>query len=225
MRRLRFSIANLLILVLFVAVAIAALREATDLWDRGVFSLTLGLLLVAVLLAAHRADRRRVYWMGFALFGSAYLGASLVPPIESRLLSTKGLAYLDSKVVGRNQYLLGEFVVTDGHGVGAVTADLNVDGNADIYVASATDPHFLMAGREPQTSTNRRVISLWDAGTGKLLYTSGGTSENFTRIGHSLLALVLAFVGGHISRSLFDRETRQRGERPADSSMAFEEVP
>ena len=41
--------------------------------------------------------------MGFALFGWAYLGLSLVPSIESRLITTKALAYLDSKVPGRSQ--------------------------------------------------------------------------------------------------------------------------
>jgi hypothetical protein len=86
MRRLRFSIASLLMLVLFVAVAIGALREATDIWDSAVFSLTLGLLLVAVLLAVHRTDRIRAFWVGFALFGSVYLAVSLVPQVKSRLL-------------------------------------------------------------------------------------------------------------------------------------------
>jgi hypothetical protein len=36
MRRIRFTIASLLCLVLFVAVGFAALRESNDLWDNGV---------------------------------------------------------------------------------------------------------------------------------------------------------------------------------------------
>ena len=79
MRRIRFTIASLLGVVLFVAVAFAALRAATDAWDSGVFGLTLGLLLTSVLLAVHRAGGRRAYWLGFALFGGTYLGASLIP--------------------------------------------------------------------------------------------------------------------------------------------------
>src|SRR5258708_36614221 len=100
MRRLRFSIASLLILVLFVAVAIAALREATHMWDSGVFSLALGVLLVSALLALHRTERGRAFWLGFALFGWTYLGASVVPQVEPRLISTKGLAYVDTKLGG-----------------------------------------------------------------------------------------------------------------------------
>jgi hypothetical protein len=41
MRHIRFTIASLLIVVLFVAVGFAALRESNDLWDSGVFTVTL----------------------------------------------------------------------------------------------------------------------------------------------------------------------------------------
>ena len=71
MRRFRFSIAGLLVVVLIIAVAVAALRSATDAWEGCVFGTALLALLTAVLLAVHRTDRRRAYWLGFALFGWA----------------------------------------------------------------------------------------------------------------------------------------------------------
>ena len=80
---------------LFVAVGFAALREADVLWDSGLFSLTLGLLLAAVLLAVHRTEARRAFWIGFALFGWGYLSLFLIPSTDSRLITTKALAYLD----------------------------------------------------------------------------------------------------------------------------------
>jgi hypothetical protein len=82
--------------VLFLAVALAALREANDIWHSAVFTGTLAILLVAVavLSAAHRTERSRAFWIGFAVFGWVRLVASLVPPIEPRLLTTKLLAYL-----------------------------------------------------------------------------------------------------------------------------------
>jgi hypothetical protein len=101
MRRFRFHLGTLVILVLFSGVGLAALRESDDTWDSGIFTLTLGVLLISILLAIHRVEKRRAFWMGFALFGSAYLALSLLPPIESRLITTKGLAYIDSKVPGR----------------------------------------------------------------------------------------------------------------------------
>ncbi len=81
MRRIRFNIASLLVVVLILGIGFAALRESSDLWDGGIFSLTLGVLLVSILLAIHRGDARRAFWLGFALFGGGYLVLSLVPSI------------------------------------------------------------------------------------------------------------------------------------------------
>jgi hypothetical protein len=41
--------------------------------------------------------------------------------------------------------------------------------------------------------------------TGAALPGSASTHENFVRIGHSLLALVMAFIGGRLSRRLYDK--------------------
>ena len=98
MRRFRFHLGTLVILVLVLGVGFAALRESNEIWDSSIFSITLGVLLISILLAIHRTEKRRAFWLGFALFGAAYLGLSLVPSIESRLITTKVLAYLDSKV-------------------------------------------------------------------------------------------------------------------------------
>ena len=64
---------------------------------------TLGMLLISILLTVHRVEKQtgilariRSIWVG------SYLGLSLVPSIESRLITTKALAYLDSKVPGRS---------------------------------------------------------------------------------------------------------------------------
>jgi hypothetical protein len=107
MRRIRFTISRLLVVVLLLAVGIAALRESADLWESGVFTLTLAILRVSILLAFHRTQSTRTLWIGFSVFGWIYLGLSLVPSIEYRLLMTMALAYLDSKVPGRNQGLFG----------------------------------------------------------------------------------------------------------------------
>jgi hypothetical protein len=95
MRDPRFNIASMLGAISFVAVGFAALREATDQWDSGLFSLTLGLLLNAVLLAVHRTEARRAFWIGFALFGWGYLSLSLISSTESRLITTQALTYLE----------------------------------------------------------------------------------------------------------------------------------
>ena len=101
MKRIRFNIASLLGVILVLGVGFAALRESSELWESGIFTAALGVLLISILLAVHRTEKRRAFWLGFALFGSTYLGLSLVPSIEPRLITTKALGYLDSKAPGR----------------------------------------------------------------------------------------------------------------------------
>ena len=57
MSRFRFNIGSLVILVFLAGVGFAGLREANELWDSGVFTLTLGFLLMTILFAVHRTNR------------------------------------------------------------------------------------------------------------------------------------------------------------------------
>jgi hypothetical protein len=59
---------------------------------------TLLILVSSILLATYG---RRAFWLGFALFGWAYLVASLIPPVELGLLTTKIIVYLDAKTANR----------------------------------------------------------------------------------------------------------------------------
>jgi hypothetical protein len=164
MRRFRFRISTLLILIIVLSVSFAALRESSDIWDSGVFTLALGALLVSILLAIHRTEMRQAFWLGFALFGAAHMAMSLVPPIESRLITTKALAFLESKV---------------------------------------SDRPIVISGRVWDSwSSNRR------------------TTENFIRIGHSLFALIIAFMGGRLSGYLYakDRQPVQGPANPLEST-------
>jgi hypothetical protein len=186
MRKLRFNIASLLRIVLFLAVGFAALREAGDLWEGGLFTLTVCVLLLSILLAVHCREGRRAFWIGFALFGWVYLGFTLVPSIDERLATTKALLYLDSKVPGRS---LGVFKV---HFTGAGSG---VTGNSVQSVAFSPDGSRVVVD-------HRGVLRLWDTATGRLLGGWSGTTENRVRIGHSLLALLAGWFGAALSRRL-----------------------
>jgi hypothetical protein len=204
MRRFRFTIASLVVAVLFAAVAFAALRQADDLWDSGVFTATLSLLGASVLVAVHRSGRSRAFWIGFALAGSAYLIASLIPPVGSRLLTTRALTFIDSKVPRAAQTRLA-------------LADFDGDGQIKLIFADASTPYadvsnaiarargrgiFQDVTSSAETSAGGTI--LWKpALPWKLLLGTGGTSANFVGIGHSILALASAFLAGHLSRWLY----------------------
>ncbi len=190
MKRIRFTIASLLVVVLLVAVGFAALRESSDLWDSGLFSVTLGILVTSILLAVHRHESQRAFWLGFALLGWGYLGPSLVPPIESRLITTKALAFLDSKVPGRS---MGVYTVT-------LTATRH-----GIVCQSGSDDVRPQRGRQSTRRLQPRLGGLVEWWEKQLPRAWSGTTENFVRIGHSLLALVAAFLGGQLSRNLSAR--------------------
>jgi hypothetical protein len=190
MTRIRFSIASLLGLVLFVAIAVAALRAGSEVWDQSLFSATLAVLVLSVLLALNGNRKKRAYWLGFALFGGAYLLASLVPPVAQRLLTTQGLTFLDSKVPARGEPL---------------TLTLKVRRNSMTQNGTSTALTLLTEDVSQGSKYWGSSVKLWDAATGKLLSGAGGTSENFIRIGHTLIVLVLAFLGGHASRYLYTR--------------------
>jgi hypothetical protein len=198
-RWLRFNIASLIVFVLICGVAFAALKESSEIWEQGVFSVTVLTLIAAVLLAIHTRDARRAFWLGFALLGGCYLVFSLVPPIESRLLSTQGFSYLHSKLPGQPTNKIALIVTTTGGGA-------SMPQNQSLTLTASANP--LPTG----TAGSGRV---WTVTNGNLFTRWGSSTENFVKIGHSLLALLLAWIGGIVSRRLWPGS--HAAERPLES--------
>jgi hypothetical protein len=107
MTRIRFTIAQLIAIVLFAGVGFAALRSLTMLWASAIFTLTLAVLLIGVLGTMAHRGRARLTWAGFALFGWAYLfalfgawpdlnGLTTPPLLTTRLLQQVGPQILGS---------------------------------------------------------------------------------------------------------------------------------
>jgi hypothetical protein len=194
MRRFRFHLGTLVIFVLLLGIGLAALRESNGLWDSSNFSITLGMLLISILLAFHRTEKRRAFWLGFALFGWTYLELSLIPSIESGLITTKVLHYLDSKRLHS----------TPG---GIAYFDYDNDGSMDLYVINDTQSHALVLNKgngdwiADVTAAGSNPTKFTNILAGRSL-TGFGTTENFIRIGHSLFAVVAACLGGWLSKYL-----------------------
>ena len=197
MKRFRFNIGTLVILVLVLGVSFAALRDSSDLWESGGFTLTIGVLLISILLAVHRRESRRPFWIGFALFGWVYLGLSSVPSIESRLITTKGLAYLRSKLSERSLKFN-----TVKHARSWSLASRN----------QVQNPGNNTAGNDGIVVSHE--VWLFDRTSGRRLSGWNGTTENFVKIGHSLLALLAGWFGGQLSR----RRYRSSGSQEPTSA-------
>ena len=189
MRRFHFHIGSLLILVVILGVGFAALREAGDLWDSVILCATMVLLLASILLAVHRNAERRAFWLGFALFGWSYVGLAAMPSIEQRLLTTRVLVHLDSLVPDRS-----------GAGPAQVRSAAtysSVYNPAFSGVFSYTAPGVVSTG-----VNGPGPVWIWDTTSGSFVWPTGASSWYFVRIGHSLCALILAWLGGNLSRHL-----------------------
>jgi hypothetical protein len=73
MPRYRISLAGSLGIVAVVAMGLAGMRSASSLWTTAAATMTLVLLLAAVLAARLLDGIDRAFWAGFALFGWSYL--------------------------------------------------------------------------------------------------------------------------------------------------------
>jgi hypothetical protein len=190
MRLPRFTIAGLMGLVVVVAVGVAALRFASELWASILLMLTLGVLGAAVLAFHERAGARRAWWRGFALFGWGYVMLAFGPwaseAIAPHLPTTMWLDASYAKLhpgdseAGQARRLwedaLRNYIVA-----------VNTPSGANSAVAFSPDGKLVVSAAPP-----------------------GPAPEPFLRVGHSLWALLAACVGGLVGRA-----SHARGERPA----------
>ena len=201
-----------MILVLLLGVGFAALRESTEIWDSSIFSITLGVLLISILLAIHRTEKRRAFWLGFALFGWILPGAVPDPVNRIQADHDQGVGFLDSKVPRSNRRRTQYF-------------EYDIDGKMDLMVVKNSQPNALyrqQGERQFEDVTSAAGSKPWFSNilAGPHCRGSSGTTENFVRIGHSLFAVVAALLGGRLSRYVYTKNLKgTSGEVPAPVSM------
>ena len=185
MKRYRLTIARMLGITASIGVGLAALRSATQLWASFAFTLTLGLLTISVLAAFYRCGHRRAFCVGFSACGWSYLVMCFAPWFEGFVgpsLSTTAVLDFLYPVIrpaaspnGREAlYSFGSDDVISAVGPGSIApSELWLEGERG----------------EPDGTRFGKVLVL--------------SSGRFRRIGHSIFAVVAAFLGGFIARRLY----------------------
>jgi hypothetical protein len=203
MRGFRFSIAGLIALVGIAATGFAAVRVASPGWSGGLFSLTILALLTAVLGIIYRRGPKRVFWVGFAIFGWTHLILASAPWFSRytgpQLLGSKLFTQLfpilhpnaaNAGMMGMGGMGMGGMGGMGGGGMGGGFRQIAMGGMGMVG----------MGGAAPAPGT---FVYLQD----------------FTQIGQSLEALIWAFLGGWAATYL------SRGREPAPAETVREPRP
>jgi hypothetical protein len=197
----RFTIGAMMAFVLVFGLALAALRNASDAWAGVLLCLTLLLLGAAILGAIYRRDGRQAYWVGFALFGCAYMLVQYVPKLWDQavepLPTAPLLAYLHERAHPRRS------IATKYRVVAQYVTSNRIAGRAPVPVKRVSMQPVTVsvpvATAVPASeSTIERAIRSMKI-TGNL--------DQFKRVGDCVFALLVALFGGWVAR-WFHRSSR-----------------
>ncbi len=191
MPRYRFSIRGMMIVILLLAMAFAGLRTPTRLWANVWYSMTLFGIAIAIPLAVAEHEGRRLFWIGFAVCGWVYFLIALAPWIEEqtgyRLATTTVLDVISPNVLD-TKYL------------------------ARIYIQTMQPPS------SPTRPTPWQVWNLTEypmAPVWRHGYAELHAPLLYFRVGHSAFCLILAMLGGELTRYI---GTRNRARSAAGAT-------
>ena len=216
--KIRFSLATLMAVVAIVATACAALRFASELWASTMFTLALALLCVALLGALFSQASARSFWAGFALVGCLYLIMVFGPwcsmNVSPHLLTTKLVDWLHPKLQPSSPpgtgVVAGQVKVWDAT-TGQQIHPLN--GGTGPVLSLAFSPDGKMLASQNCASCHNTAITA----VGSKAAVVVASREDFQRVGHSLLASLVAFSGGMLARFFLARQ-RGRSEQSGQES-------
>lgn len=209
---LRYSLGSLFLTLLYLSIGCAALVNASGVWPQVAITLTLAILVVFSLGAIFWTERRRVFAIGFSATGWLYflLVFSDVTNVRPYLLTESATNQLfttmHSKQMG--SYNIVYQTVTAPNGTSQV--------QTAVYAAPVLPPP--LPGPSPAgsiTPTPAYALQPYAPAAYPFSYSSIGVGrqfvspQSFSNIGHSLWAIIVAFVGGVTAQLL--AKGRQRG--------------
>jgi len=190
--RVRFSLRQLMGFVAFVAVGCGGLIRPSVALASLIFTMTLVVLLVAILGAVGRKGSARVFWIGFAIAGSGYLWLAHWADEDAYTVSTNWRLQttgplFTTKLLGLAH---GALHPPPPGGFGGVPGGMGGMGGGGMFalpLEPAAAPVFgQMAIPSRASAANAAAYE--------------AERNAFMRIGHSLWALLLAYLGGQLAR-------------------------
>jgi hypothetical protein len=200
-----FTILGLMGLVLGLAVAIAALRNADDSWAGGLLLATALLIGLAALGAVYHPGQRRADRLGFAVFAGGYFALALLGLSDqnlARLPTTWLLTYVHQRVAPPLAFTVTLVGTGTGQtGQGTVLLSNATPSPLDNTVTTTTTSQFAVASGASGGTTAR-----W-----KAMLSGAANYEAFRVVGHCLFALLAGLLGMIITRRYQARQAGQSG--------------
>jgi hypothetical protein len=189
----RFSILNLMGLVLTVAIAIAALRNADDYWAGALLLATSLIIGIAVLGGILGMGRSRAGNLGFAVFAGGYFAMAFLGLSEANMTKLPTywlLSYVNQRVLPVQPFRI----------MIAGTSGQAASGVAFTSFASPTANTFSVVNVASSTQVPPTASGLW-----KSLIPGAVNIEAFNVIGHCIFSLLSGLLGMIIARWIWAR--------------------
>jgi hypothetical protein len=178
---------------------LAALRSANEVWAGIMLMMALAAVGVAALGAICLRDKRRYWWIGFAVFESGYLMLALGPwcevKIQPKLVTTLLLRYVHEQTVEPTPSLAQYYTILQqpNNRVRSITVET-------VKPQNTTYVRIKPALASPPRSRWRALLP-------------GATSyDHFLLVGHIMFAFMTGLIGGAVAR--WFHATRVRDETP-----------
>jgi hypothetical protein len=222
----RTSILGMMAGVGLIAVGLAALRNADQLWQAVAVTLTLAALGVASMGARQLDGADRAWWGGFAAFGWGYLILSSAPWVGDQVGPIMLPGYLlraahESIAAGSSPYY--ERLAASREDLAKLRGWLANPGMIAASEANPSDPTRanVLAEIKVQESMIASLEASGPPPTSRwpVLFPGINRRVEFARIGHSLSALASGWFGAAVSRRMWSRR-RGRSSWPAQGEGA-----
>jgi hypothetical protein len=176
MGRFRVTLAGLMGVVIVLGVGLAALKNASEEWAGAVRLMTLGMLATSILGAGYSRGARRAWWLGFALVGWGYEALASAPWSSPQTLPSHTLLDVLYATLSPRQVVTVE----------------------SIAAADMSDKGRVLAPR-PTESADTETAHRYPGASEVVVVIGTLEPLSFRAIGHHLLALAAAVLGGFIA--------------------------